>query len=74
MGSRGAGYYRKGRLVHEPCVPAARVVNSTGTGDVLSVCMMLLYGADVPPGEKLRLANRVVSEYMAGVRSFVPEL
>ena len=75
MGSQGAGYYHDGRLVREPCVPAARVVNSTGTGDVLSVCMMLLHGVvDVPVGEKLRLANRIVSEYVAGMRSFSPEL
>jgi len=28
----------------------------------------------VPVEEKLRLANRIVSEYVAGVRSFVPDL
>ena len=75
MGPRGSGYYQDGRLVEAPCVPAERVVNSTGTGDVLSVCMILLHrleGAAVE--EKLRLANRVVSEYMSGRRSFVPEL
>jgi sugar/nucleoside kinase (ribokinase family) len=75
MGAEGAGFYRDGRLVREPCVPAARVVNSTGTGDVLSVCMMLLHRRqDVGTEAKLRLANRIVSEYVAGVRSFVPEL
>jgi sugar/nucleoside kinase (ribokinase family) len=75
MGSDGAGYYHNGRLACEPCVPAARAVNSTGTGDVLSVCMMLLHGLrDVPVEEKLRLSNLIVSEYVAGLRSFVPEL
>ena len=75
MGSEGAGYYRHGRLVREPCVPAATTVNSTGTGDVLSVCMMLLHRRDdVAAEEKLRLANRIVAEYVAGSRSFVPDL
>jgi sugar/nucleoside kinase (ribokinase family) len=75
MGTEGAGYYAGGRLACEPCVPAARVVNTTGTGDVLSVCMVLLHRRDnVPPAEKLRLSNRIVSEYVAGERSFVPEL
>jgi sugar/nucleoside kinase (ribokinase family) len=75
LGRDGAGYYSDGVLVREPAVPAPRLVNTTGTGDVLSVCMMLLHRVtDVPPAEKLRLANRVVSEYVAGLRSFVPEL
>ena len=75
MGTEGAGYYAGGRLVCEPCVPAARVANTTGTGDVLSVCMVLLHRRnDVAPAEKLRLANGIVSEYVAGERSFVPEL
>jgi sugar/nucleoside kinase (ribokinase family) len=75
MGREGAGYFEKHRLVREPCVPAPRVVHATGTGDVLSVCMMLLHRIpDTPADEKLRLANRIVSEYMAGLRSFAPEL
>ena len=75
MGTDGAGYYAGGELVREPIVPAAKVVNATGTGDVLSVCMMLLHRRrDVPVAEKLRLANRIVSEYVAGERSFVAEL
>jgi sugar/nucleoside kinase (ribokinase family) len=75
MGTDGAGYYRHGKLVREPCAAAPRVVNATGTGDVLSACMMLLHRReDVPVEEKLRLANRIVSQYVAGERSFVPEL
>jgi 2-dehydro-3-deoxygluconokinase len=76
MGERGAGYFaREGGLVVEPSVPAARVVNTTGTGDVLSVCMMLLHRrADVDVSAKLRLANAVVSEYVAGLRDLVPEV
>jgi sugar/nucleoside kinase (ribokinase family) len=75
MGADGAGYYRHGLLVREPSVPAPRLVNTTGTGDVLSVCMMLLHRReDISVEEKLRLANRIVSEYVAGLRSVVPEL
>jgi sugar/nucleoside kinase (ribokinase family) len=75
MGEQGAGYYANGRLVVEPCAPADKVVNTTGTGDVLSVCMMLLHGRkDLDVGEKLRLANRVVADYIAGRRDLVPEL
>ena len=75
MGAQGAGFFDGRRLVREPSLPAARVVNATGTGDVLSVCMILLHRRpDVPVEEKLRLANRIVSEYVAGVRSFVPDL
>ena len=75
LGVEGAGYYHGGQLVRQPCVPAPTVVNATGTGDVLSVCMVLLHRRhDLPVEEKLRLANRIVSEYVAGVRSFVPDL
>jgi sugar/nucleoside kinase (ribokinase family) len=75
MGSHGSGYFHEGRLVHQPCAPAARAVNSTGTGDVLSVCMILLHRLrGMPVEEKLGFSNRIVSEYVAGLRSFVPEL
>jgi len=50
-------------------------VNTTGTGDVLSVCMMLLdqqKSATLP--EKLRLANLIVSQFMAGERAMIPAL
>jgi hypothetical protein len=37
--------------------------------------MMLLHGRkDLDVGEKLRLANRVVADYIAGRRDLVPEL
>ena len=74
-GTEGAGYYQDGRLILAPCVPAPAIINTTGTGDVLSVCMILLYRLEnVPVEQKLRLANRIVCEYVAGQRSFVPEL
>ena len=50
-------------------------VNTTGTGDVLSVCMMLLHRHDtIPVQEKLRLANTIVSEFIEGKRHLIPAL
>jgi sugar/nucleoside kinase (ribokinase family) len=75
MGAKGAGYYRKGLLIVEEPVPAARQVNTTGTGDVLSVCMMLLdQERHSSVGEELRLANLIVSQFIAGERSLIPAL
>lgn len=76
MGGQGAGYFTPaGALVVEPCVPADRTVNTTGTGDVLSVCMMLLHRRhDMDVRAKLRLANVLVSEYIAGRRELVPQI
>jgi sugar/nucleoside kinase (ribokinase family) len=75
MGAKGAGYYRKGFLIVEDSVPARRQVNTTGTGDVLSVCMMLLdQERRSTIGEKLRLANLIVSQFIAGERSLIPAL
>jgi sugar/nucleoside kinase (ribokinase family) len=73
MGEAGAGYYRGGKLIVEPAAPAERRVNATGTGDVLSVCMMLL-NQDPDPQSKLRLANRIVAEFIAGRRQLIPPL
>lgn len=76
MGEQGAGHFARGSgLIVEPCIPADRVVNTTGTGDVLSVCMMLLHRrGDLDVRVKLRLANAIVSEYVAGRRNLVPEI
>ena len=74
-GADGSGYYEDGVFTTAPAVPAARAVNTTGTGDVLSVCMMLLHGcAGLPVREKLRLANRIVSEFIEGKRNLLPAL
>jgi sugar/nucleoside kinase (ribokinase family) len=75
LGSDGAGFYRRGEFWTEPAVPARRQVNTTGTGDVLSVCMMLLHRHEsMPPTEKLRLANTIVSEFIAGQRQLIPAI
>jgi sugar/nucleoside kinase (ribokinase family) len=75
MGAEGAGYYRSGKLVVEPSVPVQRHVNTTGTGDLLSVCMMLLHThEDISVAEKLRMANRIVAEFIEGTRNLLPPL
>ena len=75
LGERGAGYFTQGSLVVEPPEPAATRLNSVGTGDVLSVCMMLLHQhAAAPIAQRLRLANRVVAQYMQGHRQVIPLL
>lgn len=73
MGEAGAGYYHRGQLIVEPPVLVQRRVNATGTGDVLSVCMMLLH-AYPDPQTKLRLANQIVAEFIEGRRQLIPEL
>jgi sugar/nucleoside kinase (ribokinase family) len=75
LGSDGAGYYRRGQYWTAPAVPARRHLNTTGTGDVLSVCMMLLHRHEsMPVLEKLRMANTIVSEYIAGDRHLIPSI
>ncbi len=47
----------------------------TGTGDVLSACLILLHRrADISVPERLRLANRIVAEFIEGRRVLVPSL
>jgi sugar/nucleoside kinase (ribokinase family) len=75
LGKDGAGYFRNGQLLTEPAIPAAQQIQTTGTGDVLSVCMMLLHGNEsltIP--EKLRLANTIVSEFITGQRRLIPPI
>ena len=75
LGAQGGGYYAGGVLVVEPPVPITAQVNTTGTGDVFSVCMMLLHSRpDIPVNERLRIANTVVAEFMEGRRSLIPPL
>ena len=75
MGAQGAGYYADGLLVVEPPSRAECPVHSTGTGDVLSLCMILLHARqDMAVRDKLRLSNRVVREFMEGRRTLVPTI
>lgn len=73
LGAEGAGYYRRGHLLVEPAVPATTHAHTTGTGDVLSVCLMLLHGQP-DLSAQLRLANRIVTEFIEGNRAFIPAL
>ena len=73
LGARGAGYWVDGKLAIEPPSPARTTVNSTGTGDVLSICMILLHArSDLSVQEKLRCSNQVVREFIEGGRAMIP--
>jgi sugar/nucleoside kinase (ribokinase family) len=75
LGAKGAGYWHQGAIVVEPPAPVASQANTTGTGDVLSVCMMLLHQReDLAVAERLRRANALVAEFMEGKRAFIPAL
>jgi 2-dehydro-3-deoxygluconokinase len=75
MGAQGAGYYCRGELTVAPGVPIRQHVNATGSGDLLSVCMILLHErTEIPIAEKLHLANRIVADYIQGHRDFLPTL
>jgi sugar/nucleoside kinase (ribokinase family) len=75
LGEKGAGYFKDGVWTVEAPVPASRQINTTGTGDVLSVCIILLERDKAGAvNEKLRLANRIVSQFISGERSLIPEL
>ncbi len=75
MGAEGAGYYCRGQWTVSPAIAVRQYWNTAGTGDLLSVCMMLLHGRDeIPLGERLRLANVIVSEYIQGDRGVMPAL
>lgn len=75
MGANGAGYYDRDRLVVAPAVPVRQYRNAAGTGDLLSVCMMLLHECeDIGPRDRLQLANTIVADYIEGRRAIIPDL
>lgn len=75
MGAEGAGFFSGGKLTVEPCAPVKQFVNTTRTGDLFSVCMMLLHARqEIPVAEKLRLSNRVVAGFIEGKRDWLPPL
>lgn len=75
LGGRGAGFWEDGTLVVEAPVPARQIINSTGSGDVLSICMILLHGRnDLSIHQKLKISNQIVSEFMEGRRVLIPSL
>jgi sugar/nucleoside kinase (ribokinase family) len=67
MGREGAGYFCEGKLLQQPPEMAQRQVNLTGTGDLLSVCMMLLRQQDgISIQDQLRIANGIVRDFVEG--------
>ncbi len=75
LGAQGAGYYQDGALLTEPPAPVRSLAHSAGTGDVLSVCLMLLHQrADIAIAERLRTANGIVGQFMEGSLSLIPAL
>jgi len=75
LGDRGAGYFHQGALTIEPPSPVGMRVNATGTGDVLSVCMMLLHHrTEIPILDRLRAANAIVAQFIEGRRSLIPQV
>lgn len=75
LGARGAGYWSGGELIVEPPAPISARVNAAGSGDVLSVCMMLLHNREsmsIP--QRLRISNQIVAEFIEGRRSLIPPL
>ncbi len=75
LGEKGAGYYSQGVLEIEPPAAVRSMVNTAGTGDVLSVCMMLLHQhPEMIIKNRLRLSNDVVGEFIEGRRQFIPNL
>jgi sugar/nucleoside kinase (ribokinase family) len=75
MGAQGAGYYAGGQLIVEPASLAERPVNSTGSGDVLSICMILLQSRqEFSIQQKLSLSNQVVREFIEGRRTLIPAI
>ena len=75
LGADGAGYYRRGQWTVAPAMPVRQYKNTAGSGDLLSACMMLLHDRDeIPLGDRLRLANAIVAEFIEGKRGVIPEL
>ena len=75
LGNKGAGYWADGHLLVEPPCFARRVVHSTGTGDILSVCMVLLHAQkELTIREKLRLSNRVARDFIEDRLPMIPTL
>ena len=75
LGKKGAGFYIDSKWIVEPANPAKPTVHATGTGDVLSICMiMLAANQELSVTQKLRLSNRIVRDYMEGRLALIPEL
>ena len=59
-------------MIIEPPNQAGKMIHTTGTGDVLSMGMILLHGrTDLPIRTKLQLSNR---NFIEGRRPMIPTL
>lgn len=75
LGAQGAGYYQAGQWTEVPPERAESPVHSTGTGDVLSMCMILLQECtEMSVEAKLRKSNRIVRAFMEGRLDLIPLL
>ncbi len=75
LGDKGAGHYSHGILEIEPPAAVRSMANMAGTGDVLSICMMLLHQhPEMNVRNRLRLSNAIVGEFIEGRRQFIPNL
>jgi len=75
LGADGAGYYDRRQLTVAPATAVQQYKNTAGSGDLLSVCMMLLHGREeIPLADRLRLANTIVAEFIEGKRGVIPQL
>jgi sugar/nucleoside kinase (ribokinase family) len=75
LGAKGAGYYCRGEWIVEPANRARHTIHATGTGDVLSMCMILLHAsAELSIRRRLKISNRIVREFMEGNWELIPIL
>jgi sugar/nucleoside kinase (ribokinase family) len=75
MGAQGSGWFTRSECIVQPAALVSEPTVATGTGDVFSVCLMLLHHRhDIAMVDKLRLANGIVAEFMQGKRTLIPEL
>ena len=74
-GAEGAGYFSQDKFWQEPPALARCRGNATGTGDLLSVCLILLrQQALVSIQDQLRIANETVRDFIEGKLNLLPEL
>lgn len=73
MGSQGAGYYDPQGWVRQSAKLVSAPVQRTGSGDVLSVCMILSEGTG-QTDQRLQRSNEVVANFMSGRIRLIPPL
>jgi sugar/nucleoside kinase (ribokinase family) len=74
LGAQGAGYFSGTEFLVEPPAPIRQHLRATGSGDVLSTCLILTHGSSLPVSERLRLANRITAGFIEGRLNLIPSL